>query len=595
MNSDYIDIKEEIYKVAIIGFGPKGLYGLERLLAEINDKIPEQCIEIHIYNRTKFFGSGDVYRNDQPQFLLMNYEDKNIDINIEEAPDMIANIESFSSWKASANSFQLASNSIPYYSPRALVGSYLEHSYRALTKACTKNITIIPHIDTVEDIKVVGTNYAIKTENEDWGMDRFSKILITTGHFWFRPAVSKASNRNQIEFIYPVTKNLKIINADTAVCIKGFGLTFIDTVLELSEGRGGIFKTKHNGDLEYIPSGQEPSKIAVITRTGLPMIPRKGNKENTTQLRYFTQSFINELLSKHNINFEKEVLQVVLKDMYYSYYEQLFARYNNELRFNDDFKLVEKQVLDFHINNNVTAFDWKKIENCFYDRSMLSSEDIIEKIRQDIFDVEKNTPICAVYNCWSKISPMFNELYVAGVLASDSKHKFDSYYFGLFNRLSYGPPLYNMKKVLALAEAGIIDFDHIKNSKYHFDENLSKHILKTGSISSEFDMLINATIPRGDSKKNRSQLFTNLITRGIITECIEDENDEKSSKIKMNTFGNPINIDGTTLKVITFYGTPTEGNTFDNDTLSRTRNNNASSWARSVVLDILKMKKIETI
>jgi hypothetical protein len=42
---------------------------------------------------------------------------------------------------------------------------------------------------------------------------------------------------------------------------------------------------------------------------------------------------------------------------------------------------------------------------------------------------------------------------------------------------------------------------------------------------------------------------------------------------------------------ITMYGTPTEGVTFDNDTLSRKRNNFASHWAQDIAALLLKKEQ----
>jgi hypothetical protein len=39
------------------------------------------------------------------------------------------------------------------------------------------------------------------------------------------------------------------------------------------------------------------------------------------------------------------------------------------------------------------------------------------------------------------------------------------------------------------------------------------------------------------------------------------------------------------------YGTPTEGVTFDNDTLSRKRNNFASHWAQDIAALLLKKEQ----
>ena len=62
----------------------------------------------------------------------------------------------------------------------------------------------------------------------------------------------------------------------------------------------------------------------------------------------------------------------------------------------------------------------------------------------------------------------------------------------------------------------------------------------------------------------------------------------KPGCLDINKCGNPIDINGKVNIDFTFYGTPTEGITFDNDTLSRTRNDFASMWAKKVYDEALE-------
>ena len=56
--------------------------------------------------------------------------------------------------------------------------------------------------------------------------------------------------------------------------MKGIGLTFIDAVLSLTEGRGGTFERMPDGRLSYRASGGEPATILPFSRSGLPMAPK---------------------------------------------------------------------------------------------------------------------------------------------------------------------------------------------------------------------------------------------------------------------------------------------------------------------------------
>ena len=57
---------------------------------------------------------------------------------------------------------------------------------------------------------------------------------------------------------------------NSTVRCKGFALTFIDTMLALTEGRGGVFTLSATG-YTYTPSGTEPRRIAPFSRSARPM------------------------------------------------------------------------------------------------------------------------------------------------------------------------------------------------------------------------------------------------------------------------------------------------------------------------------------
>ena len=64
---------------------------------------------------------------------------------------------------------------------------------------------------------------------------------------------------------------------------------------------------------------------------------------------------------------------------------------------------------------------------------------------------------------------------------------------------------------------------------------------------------------------------------------VDAENSYFTGGIDLTENGNPIDEEGKVIDNITVYGTPTEGVTFDNDSLSRSRNDFGSIWAKNAV------------
>ena len=60
------------HSIAIVGLGPKGLYCLERLLAEVKANPLRGELKIHLFNRSSYFGASPIYDPEQPEYILVN-------------------------------------------------------------------------------------------------------------------------------------------------------------------------------------------------------------------------------------------------------------------------------------------------------------------------------------------------------------------------------------------------------------------------------------------------------------------------------------------------------------------------------------------
>ena len=140
------------FNVGIIGLGPKGLYALERLLAQIKNRNIQTPVAIHIFNQNPFFGAGNVYRKDQPSYLIMNYANRNIDIWPSDSPDpILENTPNFSQWLADKTGSSVDSIEDGFAS-RAVVGEYLMEAFNLLCENAPPNVNITTHITTIKRV-----------------------------------------------------------------------------------------------------------------------------------------------------------------------------------------------------------------------------------------------------------------------------------------------------------------------------------------------------------------------------------------------------------------------------------------------------------
>lgn len=589
------------FNIGIIGFGPKGLYALERLLAQIADMDLTADIHVHLFNETEYFGAGDVYRSDQPLYLLMNFCNHKINMWTKESPKSIVKKPlHYVDWLS--NILNCPSEKIRYeYSPRRLVGEYLKDGFNELCLRAPVNVYIIRHIDTVINIKQGTQGYLIEKNGKDkYPSVRFHKLLFTTGNRWNGARFNSMPEFSpNIPFIYPVQDKLEHIESQSVVAVKGMGLTFIDAVLALTEGRGGKFIQQEDGGYKYISSGREPVRIFPFSRTGIPMIPRLGEPEHPASLQYFSYDLIKKKEYLKEVNFEHSLLPLIIREFMVRYYRVLFEQHGTRLRLSPDIHEIMYQIEEFHDRFPYTEkFDWDYIVNPFPGDPGPTHEMIVSYIDKMTVAAQKgrnNSPLIAAVSTWRDISPYFNEIYSYGGLNASSHKIFDEYYFGIFNRISYGPPIGNTKKILALAKADVINFGLAKKPNIKYDTNKRTYQIASQNDNQKAicDYLIDARIPKhGDRNESNCSLYANLLKNGYVRLYKnKDETEYIPGCVDLDIKGCAIDSHGYPNPDLTFYGIPTEGITFDNDTLSRERNNFASKWAVDTCLEIKNSTK----
>ncbi|WP_051201438.1 FAD/NAD(P)-binding protein [Christiangramia portivictoriae] len=582
---------DNAYRIAIVGLGPKGLYALERLLAQINHRKITSRVEIHLFNSSKYFGAGDIYDLDQPEYLLMNYSSDNINAWIDEKPSAILQkTTNFREWLL-LNGFKRDSKTYLQYAPRALVGRYLNEVYQTLIRSASANVKIFPYHDSVLDIIKSQAEFEIITSrHKGHSAIQCDEVLLTTGHQSSGADFgSSLQNSSKIDFVYPTYKKLSKVEKGT-VGIRGFGLTCIDTILELTEGRGGHFKPVAS-QFQYFKSGNEPDCIYVFSRSGLPMIPRIADDEAIDRLYYFTEANIEKL---NDPTFTEDYLPLIKKECYFQYYRTLFELHQSELKFDTEFQKVFEQISEFlQKHPNLSIYSWDKFIDPFLDRQYISHQQMLDYMKLLTMEASKGirkSPMMSAAGVWRKISPIFNKFYSFGKLDAESHKVFDTRYFGIFNRISYGPPVENFKKLIALGESGLLNFSAVRNSEIIKETGVSPIQIRTKkniddedqSIDIPIDVLIDARIPKGiDPRPNR--LYSNLIKNGLLRKFVNHSGTLfQTGGIDITASGHAINRNGVVEHHLSLYGTPTEGVTHDNDTLSRSRNNFAGVWALHV-------------
>jgi uncharacterized NAD(P)/FAD-binding protein YdhS len=456
------------FKIAIAGLGPKGLYGLERMLAQLKANPIKEKVEIHLFNKTRFMGSGDIYRSDQPGYLLMNFANKYINMWTEESPPpLVQSPLSFSEFIALEKLTPLEEINMLYAS-RATVGSYLENGFAQLTQGLPENVFVKQHIAEVRTIEKMEEGYSIgfMQREKRCRMSGFQNILLSTGHQRHRETTK--TNHNTVPFIYPVQKLNGVTERDT-VAVKGMGLTFIDAVLALTEGKGGVFTEAGDGELIYRASGKEPKRIFPFSKSGWPMLPKYDfDLDDDHEL------YVKSLKSTNHkkLSFKDEILPLITRDMEYAYYSTLFSHEKEVLGYHQNYDEIKSQIHTFHQNHpGYEGFSLERLMEPEFNSAKSIHQNILEYLTAFTIEYSRNIVKEAQLRAaavWRRISPVFNEIYSFSGLDAGSHEEFDRNYFGKLNRIAFGPPPGNLKKILALAHKGIVDFQFAKSPSVRF-------------------------------------------------------------------------------------------------------------------------------
>ncbi|UXP33018.1 FAD/NAD(P)-binding protein [Reichenbachiella agarivorans] len=596
--------------IAIIGGGPKGIYGFERLVAQCKKVQPTSQIVVHIFNRTRHFAAGEVYNPSQPDFLKMNIPSSQINMWLPDAePSAVCQPLSFEQWSElnSDISEPIKSDTFP---SRSLVGRYLINGYERIKMEMPANLTLREVVGEVVDMNRHANGYQLVIRDESGRVrtlhPTFQYILLTTGHPTPAPTtsrhlVSNAPKPNYISFIYPVEQKMDRVAPGSVVGIKGMGLTFVDCVLALTEGRGGRFSTAIDGKLIYEKSGLEPRLILPFCRNGLPMIPRTGDN-NKLQLRFFTPSSMAELGSQNGkLDFESEIWPLVRQEYVRVHYMKLFELYNYPSIMETDqpysYATIQQDIEWFHmLYPHIVRFDLNQFFDPLSDvefQSDIEYHRFIVGYLEEGLDVTKQKSrhhfLSELTDVWNAAAGLFGDIYAHGGLTPQSQKKFENFYAPRLHRVSYGPPHTTMEKILTLAQQGLIHFSAV--SQIHQTDHIGTRLVsKIDETAYDLDTMVNARIPKTHMSNVEEGVYHQLLSKGEIciyrNSDVDSEDSHMPGCLALDKKGFVIDANGKVNMSIAVMGTPTEGVTYNNDALTPSRNNFVSHWSDFVLNEI---------
>ncbi len=570
------------FHIAIVGAGPKGFYALDTFVKLGREKINNTLlgnrkIQIHWFNKDNHFGTGPNFHTDLPDYFLVNRYIADITCSEEDAKNGYPNQQSLIQW-LQKHSISAKEPAWDHLCTRELLGYYFIDAVIAVIKEKHPSIEIqlvrerICDLDIVED-KSILTGAAGEIPFQ------YDSVILATGHSYESTSFSHLKQDPEasytiIDEVYPVER-LSEIPARADVAIYGTGLTFLDAMLELTEGRGGIFYKKED-EYHYLSSGHEPIMYP-FSRRNLPNMPVNAySSSNKRTLAFMTDEWLNGLLAQNRkIDFIEEIIPILDLEVKYAFYP-LIPEFNG---------LDDESILAFlHDDSQEKLFSLFALVNPMsYSKLPLDTNyqefilDLSNYCLQMTEFGEFHSPMAAATAALREGFEQIVKINNAVGFTANSQKAFEDKWFPNINHLAYGPPREVSEKFFCLMREGFVKFIFSDTASVTQAGNSIR--LKNKYMEKDFQYLLNARIQKGNLRTKNHPLYDRLLNKGIIKEWVNEQ--LSTGKIAIDKNGKPAGLKEQ--HKIYLYGIPTEGQVISNDSILRTRNNFAKPWAKDTL------------
>lgn len=546
------------YRVAIVGFGPRGFGCLERLAVEAarhGSGLPLLSVTAH--DPRPHPGAGPPYDPEQPECMLLNFSAGHVDIwsddndllPLEERPDFLA-------WLGRGH---VAWASGDAFVPRRLLGSYLRDSFASLRAVLPATLEFRHVQGEVRDLEHSAEGWSIRHADPALDLHGVDQVMVATGHgtwcgdhgfaSWNRE-LPEARRTRRVSSVYPVVERLSrdAVPGGAVVGIRGFALTAIDAALALTEGRGGTFEERESGIPRYRPpcrppGGAEPTLVP-FSRSGLPPLAKPGAAlvQRSSELTSLWEPLRQGILDAERLS--PGTLLQRLHRAGLNAIEALGGRGSGvptegeQLTPPGPLRIMERSVL-------VAS-------------GMLPPDDA-----------------WARGEAWRQAYPAVVRRAGEGGLATTFPAAFARLACSM-ERYAFGPPASNLGRMVALASAGRLDLRAVRGPRIHAREG--RLVLQGDGPPIPLDVLVNAVISPPGVHDDRP-LLLQLVRQGHASRAPGWDG------VVVSPSAASIGRDGSPTPGLSVVGRATEGWIVGNDTLSRTLHDHTRRWAARVVAE----------
>jgi hypothetical protein len=324
------------------------------------------------------------------------------------------------------------------------------------------------------------------------------------------------------------------LGAGEEVLVRGIGLAAVDLVTMLTLGRGGEF-VRNNGVLRYVPSGREP-KLLLGSRRGVPYRskPAAPLRGEAYEPRYLTPEIAKRVAgSVTELRFDRDLWPLVERELHHGYYLELFTgspervtiswaefrRGLDELELHGEAyaRLVERAVPDACDRFDVAELDTPLAGRRFDTAGELQTW-MRDHLRRDLAQrteaghSENTALFFAVFRSYLALAELST---APNWEPSSYLRDFRRTWYKFFSYVDSGPPGERIEQLVALSEAGVIEFLG-GGVRVRADHDRGDFVATSESLAGErhAGTLIDAWLPDPSIDTTDSSALRDLITTG---------------------------------------------------------------------------------
>ena len=341
------------------------------------------------------------------------------------------------------------------------------------------------------------------------------------------------------------------IEAGSPVIVRGMGLAAVDLTVLLTEGRGGRFVRTDDGRLSYLPSGREP-QLVLGSRRGVPYHSKISSQlvGESPRPTFFTPAVAAELArSSIRLDFTEHVWPLIAKEMLWGYYRELFTGHPERVsaewsQFAAAFTLLEPASLvgadDEELRALVTASVPDAVDHlflCEFDRPLAGARfETGDDLQSAVRDYIRRDLALRTRPEHSATQGLFIALLTSLFTLSDivdspkwsatsRVRDLNGWWPGYFSYIASGPPAHRLEELLALSEAGIVQF--IGGDMWVEADEVSGEFRAGGPNSDRVvtaSALVDARLPETRVAQSDNAVLRSLVASGAgLEERVKDD------------------------------------------------------------------------